>query len=66
MAGQLKCQYRMKLSYNDCIAIAIALQKKQSFILQKKIYQKLKICKLSNMSSKYFDIELKYINNRQF
>ena len=26
-AGKLKCQYRTKLSYNDCIAIAISLQK---------------------------------------
>ena len=26
-AGKLKCQHRTKLSYNDCIAIAISLQK---------------------------------------
>lgn len=26
--GRLKCQYRTKLSYNDCIAIATALLKK--------------------------------------
>lgn len=25
-AGKLKCQHRAKLSYNDCIAIAISLQ----------------------------------------
>jgi predicted nucleic acid-binding protein len=31
IAGQLKCQYRLKLSYNDCIALAIALQKKAKF-----------------------------------
>lgn len=24
-AGKLKCQYRRKLSYNDCIAVAVAL-----------------------------------------
>ncbi len=27
-AGRLKCQYRAKLSYNDCIAIATAILKK--------------------------------------
>ena len=27
MAGKLKCQHRTKLSYNDCIAIAISLEK---------------------------------------
>lgn len=26
-AGKLKCQHRTKLSYNDCITIAISLQK---------------------------------------
>lgn len=30
-AGKLKCQYRKKLSYNDCIAIAISIQKKAIF-----------------------------------
>ena len=25
--GRLKCQYRAKLSYNDCIAVALALQR---------------------------------------
>ncbi|MCK5344786.1 MAG: hypothetical protein KAR20_15340, partial [Candidatus Heimdallarchaeota archaeon] len=25
-AGKLKCQHRAKLSYNDCITIAISLQ----------------------------------------
>ena len=30
-AGKLKCQYRTKLSYNDCIAIAISLQKRAIF-----------------------------------
>jgi predicted nucleic acid-binding protein len=30
-AGQLKCQYRSKLSYNDCISIAIALDKNAEF-----------------------------------
>ena len=27
-AGQLKCQYRGQLSYNDCVAVATALQLK--------------------------------------
>ncbi len=27
-AGRLKCQYRTKLSYNDCIAIAVAIKLK--------------------------------------
>ncbi|HEY0090264.1 MAG TPA: PIN domain-containing protein [Candidatus Lokiarchaeia archaeon] len=27
-AGSLKCQYRTELSYNDCIAITVALQNK--------------------------------------
>lgn len=30
-AGKLKCQHRAKLSYNDCVAIAIALQEKALF-----------------------------------
>ncbi len=42
MAGQLKCQYRMKLSYNDCIAITIALQKKAKFHTTEKNLPKIK------------------------
>jgi len=42
IAGQLKCQYRMKLSYNDCIAIAIALQKKAKFHTTEKNLPKIK------------------------
>jgi len=30
-AGKLKCQHRKKLSYNDCIAIAISLQEEAIF-----------------------------------
>jgi len=42
ITGQLKCQYRMKLSYNDCIAIAIALQKNAKFHTTKKNLPKIK------------------------
>ncbi|UYP48574.1 hypothetical protein NEF87_004859 [Candidatus Lokiarchaeum ossiferum] len=40
-AGRLKCQHRAKLSYNDCIAIAIALQKKATFHTTEKILPKI-------------------------
>jgi len=42
MAGQLKCQYRLKLSYNDCIALAISLQKKAKFHTTEKNLPKIK------------------------
>lgn len=42
IAGQLKCQYRLKLSYNDCIALAIALQKKAKFHTTEKNLPKIK------------------------
>ena len=42
MAGQLKCQYRLKLSYNDCIGLAIALQKKAKFHTTEKNLPKIK------------------------
>lgn len=42
MAGQLKCQYRMKLSYNDCIALSIALKNKAKFHTTEKNLPKIK------------------------
>ncbi|MHA1490016.1 MAG: PIN domain-containing protein [Promethearchaeota archaeon] len=40
--GELKCQYRTKLSYNDCVAIAVALQKKAKLHSTEKDFPKIK------------------------
>ncbi len=42
MSGQLKCQYRTELSYNDCIAIAVAIQNKAKLHTTEKNLPKIK------------------------
>ncbi|HMF31420.1 MAG TPA: PIN domain-containing protein [Candidatus Lokiarchaeia archaeon] len=41
-AGQLKCQHRSKLSYNDCVAIAIAQQERATLHTTEKEFPPLK------------------------
>lgn len=41
-AGQLKCQYRNELSYNDCVAITVALQEKATLCTTEKALPEIK------------------------
>ena len=49
-AGKLKCQHRIKLSYNDCIAIAISLQNGAIFHTPEKNLPKIPHLKVKSYS----------------